>query len=292
MSSHRNPLYVLPLLLFSVLAFPVSAAVVDRTQLADPRSELIPAVPARVVASDAGMFLVHGQRITTEGVNLDGAPIPGTDGYAVGWHDGWLIIRSSADVLTIHHLGSDGSLGPFFELAPAGQFFGAASNDGRLAILERNSSDQRVWITVIGEEGLVRRAPFTNARLDGGFIKRFGNGFLVVTDVRASRTTSRLHAWRVNIDGVPQAIEEIAEVPGTPSYGLAVGEDKAVLTMREYRAPGETWISVRVIDAALSSTSPIEVAIPSGTDLRELFPLATDQGFLVSYRMRRGSAYE
>jgi hypothetical protein len=286
MSSHRNPLYVLPLLLFSVLAFPVSAAVVDRTQLADPRSELIPAVPGRVVASDGGMFLVHGQRITTEGINLDGAPIPGTDGYAVGWHDGWLIIRSNAEALTVHHLGSDGSLELFVEAPRAAQLWSAASNDGRLAILEGK------WITVIGEEGILRRELLTTARLDGGTIEPFGSGFLVVTHVRASQTTSRLHAWRVSAEGVAQAIEEIADVPYTSSYRVAVGEGRAVITMTEFREPGVRWIVVRVIDAALVSKAPLEIPIPPGTDLTGLFPLPMDEGFLVSYSLRRGGQFE
>jgi hypothetical protein len=292
MSTHRIPLHILLLLLFLVVAFPLTAAVVERTQLADPRSELIPAVPGRVVASDAGMFLVHGQRITTEGVNLDAEPIPGTDGAAVGWHDGWLIIRSTETIHTIRHLRSDGSLEPFAELPRAGQVLSAASNDGRLAMLERNHAEQRIWIIVIGEEGLVRREPLTSARLDGGVIRRFGNGFLVVSHVRASQSTSRLHAWRVRADGVAQAIEEIGDVAVFSSYHVAVGEERAVLTMTESPAPGMRRVVVRVIDAALVATAPIEVPIPLGTDLMSLFPLPLNEGFLVSYRLRWGGETE
>ncbi|HVT43698.1 MAG TPA: hypothetical protein VMT00_04840 [Thermoanaerobaculia bacterium] len=277
------------LLVLGGLTVSLSAAVVDRHLLAGPRSELISVGPARVVASDGGMFLVHGQRITTAGINLDeGEPIRGADGYAVGWSDGWMIIRSSFhEEISILHLDEDGVLEPYLDLPRAGDLLGAASRAGRIAMVERVYEQQgsTIWITVAGDEGMVRRSRL--GRLDEGVIKPLGDGFLVVTTIRASSDAHLLHAWSLDADGRPLHLEEIGQTGYVLNLAVATNGHHAILA-----TTGLFEATVRVIGPTLEATTPIIIPAPPGTDLTRLFPLPMDEQFLVSYGMRTGGVTE
>ena len=85
---------IIRLLLLSLFAASsVSASIVDRVPATAPVSQVIDGGPGPVVASDAGPFLVNGQRIGVDGVPLDSAPLEGADGHAVPWNDGWFIVN-------------------------------------------------------------------------------------------------------------------------------------------------------------------------------------------------------
>ncbi|MDX1583413.1 MAG: hypothetical protein R3338_07400 [Thermoanaerobaculia bacterium] len=271
-------------LLALLIAPHLSADIVDRHPLADPRDELIEARPDRVVASGE-MFLVHGQRITTEGVNLDeGEPIRGAEGFAVPWPDGWLIIRSSHEdqSLSIAHLAREGSFEAFLEPPRAGEFVDAASNGGRLAILEKVHEERgsSLWVTVANDEGIIRRARL--ARLDDGVIRPFDDGFLAVTTVRASPGGHDLHAWRLREDGEPDLFRDIDRLHYGPELELATTGNHAVLTTRIFGG------TVRIIGPDLSVSEPVVIEEPAGTDLTRLFPLPVGDRFLVSYGFRSG----
>ncbi len=271
---------ILSLALFtSMIALSAPASIVDRTPLADPRSELVDIGPGAVVASEsASMFLLHGQRITTEGVNLDGEQIPGTEGRAVGWTDGWLIIDETIDYLEISRLMTDGTVTPFAKIPRRGELLSFASNDGRLAILEREDGNPtRVWLTVLDESGIIKRAPL--ARLHTGAITAFGSGFMAVTSVR-TQVTEIVHAWLIDREGIPQEFETIGEVPL-----YSVPPDRELSPLLTVSKPGDrvlfrTSRSLYIIDGDLSVTGPITFS-PWGNIDRTA--LAIDGGFLVTY---------
>ncbi len=261
-------------LLFSV---PVHGALTDRTPLAESRSTLPDAGPGRVVASDTGLFLVHGQRISSDGVRIDQEPVPGTEGYAVAWPGGWLILRASGALF----LGPEGPPEPQPQFAFSGRILGAASNTGRLAILELAEGAQPSWVylSVFDESGLVQRRPL--AALDGGAIAAFGDGFLAITHVRTSEEASVLHAWRIDADGTPTAFEDLGVVGRwLQSIEIAAAGDRALVVTHHYRE-----ISSRVIDGALQSSVPHLI---SGEFFNSAFPLALEEGFLLSYQPGAG----
>lgn len=267
----RAPFLISLFVLLSAL--PAPGALTDRTPLAGPRSTLPDAGPGRVVASDTGLFLVHGQRITSDGIRIDQEPVPGTEGYAVAWPGGWLILRSGGALF----LGPEGPPEPFQKVPVPGRFLGAASNGGRLAILEVTEGSQPSWIylSVFDENGLVQRRPL--AALDGGAIAPFGDGFLVITHVQASVEASVLHAWRIDADGTPMAFEDLGLIGRwLQSIEIAVAGDRALVATYHYRD-----ITARVIDGSLRSSAPHLI---SGGSFNSAFPLALEEGFLLSYQ--------
>ncbi len=270
----RAPFLLVSLLaLLALLALPASGALTDRTPLAEPRSTLPDAGPGRVVASDTGLFLVHGQRITSDGVRIDQEPVPGTEGVAVAWPGGWLILRSGE----AYFVGPGGSPKPWQSVPVPGRFLGAASNDGKLAILEVTHGSQPSWVylSVFDENGLVQRRPL--AALEGGAIAAFGDGFLVITHVRTSDEASILHAWLIDADGTPQAFETLGHVgPSLRGVEIAVDGDRALVTTFDARE-----VTARVVDGSLQASVPH--VIRDGF-FNRAFPLALETGFLFSYQ--------
>ena len=259
--------------LFALLALPASGALIDRTPLAEPRSTLPDAGPGRVVASDNGLFLVHGQRITSDGVRIDQEPVPGTEGVPVAWPGGWLILRSGM----AYFLGPEGPPQPWQAVPVSGRFQGAASNGGRLAILELDERSRPFWVylSVFDENGLVQRRPL--AALDGGTIAPFGDGFLVITHVRTSDEASVLHAWLIDADGTPRAFEDLGLVGRwLQNVEIAVAEERALVTTYHL-----SEITSRVVEATLQSSVPHVI---TGGSFSSAFPLALDDGFLLSYQ--------
>jgi len=279
----RKPRFVHALALAFLLstAFPASAGLLDRTPLAPPQSELRDAAPARVVASDGGMFLLHGQRISSGGVRIDAEPVPGTEGYAVGWADGWMIISADEDEYSVLHLAHQGAPEPRLRIPRFGEFVGAASNGGRIAILEIVYGTQPPWmhLVIVNEEGLVQRRPL--AQLHGGTISRFLDGFFIATHVRTSNESSILHAWRIDGNGVPQLFAELGTIsPFQPTIEIAVNGDRALLSVAD-----GSRLTTQVIDAALTSSDPETITAPF---LTRAFPLPFEDGFIVSYQTSVG----
>lgn len=286
----RSTVLALASVLLATFALSLSATVVDRQPLAGPRDELVEAPPARVVAS-GDMFLVHGQRVTTSGVNLDeGNPIRGAEGFAVTWSDGWLIVRPRDEdrTVSILHLGQDGTLEKFLDLPRIGEFNGAASNGGTLVLLEKAPEQlgQSLWMTVVDDERVVRRHQLTS-RVEHARIESFGGGFLVITTVRSSPGGHLLHAWRLDGDGTPKQVEEIDHFQHEPYFNAGTnGERMLLATSALFEA------TIRVIGPALEATEPIVISDPIGSDLTRLVPLPLDSGFLVSYGFRTSGVTE
>ncbi len=276
MSRHLPRIFAL---LVVFLSFSLHASIIDRHPLAEPRTKLIDAVPGRVVASEGGMFLVHGQRITADGVNLDeGAPIAAATGFAVGWNDGWLVLRPSyQEGHSILHVSESGEVATFAEVSEAGDFVDAAATAGNLAILDRVPHSGSIWITVVNKEGLVSRELL--AKLDSAVIRSFGDGFLVVSLVRSSFNTQTMHAWRLDSNGVPQELRKIGTVADSSGLSISINGNRALVVT------SGSGTTLRIIDTSLEVTEP--VVYPQPNELPSPFPLPLgEEQFIVSYGER------
>jgi hypothetical protein len=257
-----------------VVTLPGLAELVDRVPATAPFGTEAVVGPGPVVASDNGLFLLHGQRISPDGTNLDGAPLRTAAGFAVGWDDGWMLVNPHAKELYIRHLGATGDPELVLRIPAIGEFINAASStSGRLAILEAtwDTHPQTFWVTVTDEREVLHRTKL--AQLDRARIARFGNGFLVVSYIRASYKSFTVGLWRLDGDGVPQQYRPIE----TSEYGFGYGAleitesgDRAILTSEA---------NSRIISPDLSSTVPLNI----GTDIARAVPLPFGDRFLVSY---------
>jgi hypothetical protein len=266
------------------LSLPLSAAIVDRHAIAEPTSGLVDAGGGEVVASEAGFFLVHGQRVNSAGVNLDSEQIPGTEGLAVGWPDGWMIASFSDDRIRFRHLSTGGVLTERLSVEPYGNLMGAASSQGRMAVVElaQGMWPPPLFVTVTDGERVVQRRKLGN--VEGGAIAPFLDGFIVASHVRSSQHEWTVHVWRVDRDGNPIAFADAGRVNFQPQLELETNGDRSLLVVDSFMKP-----FVRVIDPNLQMSAPIEiVAAPANAIFIE--PIAVGTGFAVSYQLDNGAS--
>lgn len=260
------------------VASSLGASIVERVPVTAPVSSVVDAGPGRIVASDAGVFLVHGQRISRDGVPLDDEPVPGANGHATAWSDGWLLIDSRDDQRYISHLRTTGAPESVLQIRAINSFEGAASVSGRLAMLEvdRVGFEDHLWITIIDGREVLRRAML--GRAEGATIVRFDGGFLVVSWERQLDNTRILSAWRLGADGeVLKSRVLEGSSPYIDNLFVAVQGDKAVILTRDWN-----FAHCRVIDGDLSTTAFLSMD-QGRVDTYWTMPLPMEEGFLVSY---------
>jgi hypothetical protein len=275
----------------TLIATVATAAIVDRRPLAEPVATTGALGGGRIVAGGHGDFLLQSRRVSSEGVLLDAEAIPGALGFAVAWEDGWLLMPSAASPF-IRKLTAGGEIEPLMQILHRGQFLTATSGHGRFALLEI-SHPQRLWITIGDERGLIEQREIT--RTDAAAIAPLGDGFLLVTAVRATQQHSVVHAWRLDRNGIPQEVEQIGLASAFPRLELVARGDRALVTYNFYdpAAASSPWrIAVQTIDPSLRA-SPVEyISTPPGTDLSVRAIAALHDRFAVSYSLRSGGTEE
>ncbi|MCM2316178.1 MAG: hypothetical protein NDJ92_13610 [Thermoanaerobaculia bacterium] len=268
------------MLLLLFLPSSIGAAIVERVPVAAPVSSLVEVGAARVVASDAGAFLVNGQRISSDGVALDAEPVRGAEGYATAWSDGWLIIRTYQGQHYVTHLGLTGAP-ELVQQIPTGDYFqDAASVSGRLAMLEIQHVEAQSYLRITITDGreVIRRA--TLGRAEGAKIARFDGEFLVVSwELRADNRRT-LSAWRLDADGIPLDVRVLGESSAYPEdqVFVAVNGEKALILTRDWNVA-----RCRIIDRTLSSTVLLSIDQSGILYTYWSIPLPTNEGFFVPY---------
>lgn len=268
------------LLALLFLTSSIGAAIVERVPVTAPVSSLVEVGASRVVASDAGAFLVNGQRISSDGVALDAEPVRGAEGYATSWSDGWLIINSHPRQRYVRHLGLTGEPELVLQIPTADYFQDAASVSGRLAMLEIQRVDVEDYLRVTITDGreVIRRA--TLGRAEKAKIARFDGGFLVVSWARHADGRRTLSAWKLDADGIlldVRVLEESSAYPYDQVF-IAVNGEKALILTHDWNEA-----RCRIIDRQLSATVLLSIDQSGSVDTNWSIPLPTDEGFFVPY---------
>lgn len=279
--------YPLVLILGFLLTHSLHAGLIERHPLTNPASALTPARPDRVVADGNGMYLVQGQRISRDGINLNGEQIPGAEGYAVAWNDGWLLIDSSNGQLKIRHLHENGQLDPFSEIPAQGAFAGAASNNGHVVILESVDSTfpRTFWTTTLDSKGIVVQRREL-ARLGGAVIISFREGFAIASFVyEEPYPSAALHAWRLSEDGTPLEMQTIEHTRQPARLSAVSRSDEFVVVTEDTNS-----VTVRVVDSSLHARAPIQIPKNDRTFIsaRSVLPfpdVSARDAFLISYTL-------
>jgi hypothetical protein len=276
------------LLVLLLAATCVDAAVVDRRVAVSPVSSVIDSTGGAVVASDNGMFLAGGQRVSSDGVIADAEPIPEAVGVAVAWHDGWLVLnphrRPYVDLdsqVHVRHLGASG--GPTLtQLIPlSGLFRGAASVSDRLAMLE--TVESRLRLTIADESRVIRVVDLGGVGAGSGRIARLGDGFIVVAQMTTGGNSRSLWIWVLDREGEVVRTRAIENEGSSDDSNLAIvtGDARALVFTR--------WsygIRYRVLDDQLVSTPPVTLEARGNVAYYGLSAFAMDDRFLLSYRFR------
>jgi hypothetical protein len=226
---------------------------------------------------------VHGQRVSSAGINLDREQIPGTEGLVVGWPDGWMIASFFDDRIRFRHLSTAGVLTERADAEVYGNILAAASSQGRMAVVELGQSPwpPPLFVTVFDGQRIVQRRKL--AEVEGAAIAPFLDGFIVATHVRSSQHEWTVHVWRLDREGTPVAFADAARVNFQPELILETNGDRALLVVDSFMKP-----FVRVIDPSLAMTAPVEIAAPSAT-ISSIEPIAVGDGFAVSYGIDTGA---
>jgi len=280
MKSSIRSVVLLALLLCSSRA---PAELVERRAVSFPQSNVVAAGPGRVTSGGSGKFLVYGQRITPDGTSIDAEPVFGTDGFAVAWPDGWLIVNPRIESIEIRHLGDTGASEAQVSLAPLGQFVDAASNGRRLAILELvcDTYPCMLWVTVTDGAALLERKPIERA--ESATVAPFLGGFLVAARAHPEGAVDAVTVSlrRLDADGTSVARRSIGignEYLVRPL--IAADGDKALLTL--VGSIGQT--TARVVDASLATSAPVALGGGPGTDVSAV-AFSTPGGFMVAYTL-------
>ncbi|MGA7615654.1 MAG: hypothetical protein WBX15_10805 [Thermoanaerobaculia bacterium] len=263
------------------------SGIVDRQLLATPQSKLVDTRPGPVVAG-GGMFLVHGQRITPDGVKLDDGPL--SDVRAVGWSDGWMLLREGSDgVIAIEHeSAANGAIVRRLDVASKGSIVGAAGSDGRIAILELQYGPPDIlWLTVVDESKMVGRRALGS--FQDGTIAAIPDGFIAVADERLPDYSNRLTVWRFDRTGATLRSKTLGPFELPPTVSLTPGGDGILLVTRD------SWTSetvARIVGPELEMTDGTRIVPPAGTNVTTVVALPDGNGFFLSYGARQNAGEE
>lgn len=281
----RSFCVMLPPMIRAVLALllaasPLGAGMVDREPAAEPASTLINAHSPRVVASEIGMFLAGGQRVTVDGALIDEEPVPFAEGHAAGWEDGWLLVGRYWDDLVVRHLRATGSAEVVTVIPRAGERLqGIASASGSLAILEINGdSGDELILTLTNTREIVRRQVIGRRAFDAAIV-RLGDGFIVAWWSDDEPNAAMLSVARFDLGGL-RVSSRVLERPLNRPHGplrLAASDTHALVLWSM-----STRARYRVVDIALQPRVVTEIGGP-GTTFRSALSTGDSEEFFLSY---------